>query len=268
MIGKGREMAWRLAWCMVLALGVAPAVGAAASADRPLSLPEAVARVRLGVGAVGSYNPASRPPVVFSASGFFVDESGHFLTANHAIAAITKRHRLEDLRVFLPSDQDRQGHRARVVAREPRFDLAVLKVEGGDYVPLELGDSARVREGQRVAICGFPFGFLLGLHPSTSAGIISSVCPVAVPAINARLLDPEVIAALREPYNIFQLDVTAYPGHSGAPLFDATTARVIGVVSSAHIRKTKEKVISSGFTYAIPIAVARKLLERVRRERK
>ena len=249
----------RLPWVAILA-GLALA---ASAGERPDPLPDAVARVRLGVGAIGSYNPAARPPVEFSASGFFVDERGHFLTVNHAVEAIAKRHRLEDLRVFLPSDQGREGHPARLVAREPRFDLAVLAVEGGDYVPLALGDSARVREGQRVAICGFPLGFVLGLRPSTSAGIISSVCPVAVPAINARLLDPEVIAALRRPYNILQLDVTAYPGHSGAPVFEAPTGKVIGIVSSGHIRKTKEKVLSSGFTYAIPISLARELLVRV-----
>jgi len=253
----------RFSWGAMLT-GLALAVSAG---EGPESLPDAVARVRLGVGAVGTYNPASRPPVEFSASGFFVDEGGHFLTANHAIEAIAKRRRLEDLRVFLPSDRGREGHPARLVAREPRFDLAVLAVEGGDYVPLALGDAARVREGQRVGICGFPFGFLLGLHPSTSAGIISSVCPVAVPAINARLLDPEVIAALRRPYNILQLDVTAYPGHSGSPVFEATTGKVIGVVSSAHIRKTKEKVLSSGFTYAIPISLSRELLVRVRKKK-
>ncbi len=247
---------------MVTALTLAASAG-----QRHDPLPDTVARIRLGVGAVGTYNPASRPPVEFSASGFFVDERGHFLTANHAIEAIARRRRLEDLRVFLPSDQGREGHQARLVAHEPRYDLAVLAVEGGDYVPLVLGDSARVREGQRVAICGFPFGFLLGLHPSTSAGIISSVCPVAVPAVNARLLDPEVIAALRRPYNILQLDVTAYPGHSGAPVVEATTGKVIGVVSSAHIRKTKEKVLSSGFTYAIPISLARELLVKARKKK-
>ena len=225
-------------------------------------LPDTVARVRLGMGIVGTYNPAHKPPVAFAASGFFIDEHGHFLTADHAIEPIAERKRLRTLRVFLPSDNGRLGHPARVVARDARHDFALLEVQGGDYFPLQLGDSTRVREGQAIAICGFPFGLQLGLHPSTGVGIISAVCPIAVPAPNAQLLDPETIEALRAPYNVFQLDATAHPGNSGGPLFDPLTGRVLGVVNRAHIQKTKEKIISSGISYAMPIHLARPMLDK------
>ena len=248
-----------------MAMSVCALAGAAWGGGRPVGplggLPDTVARVRLGVGAVGTYNPANRPPVEFFASGFFIDSRGHFLTANHALEAVAKRRRLEDLRVFLPSDSDRRGHAAAAVARDPGHDLALLRVEGGDYFPLELGDSTRAREGQAIALCGFPFGFLLGLHPATSAGIISGICPIAVPAANARLLDPATIEALRHPYDVFQLDATAHPGHSGGPLFDPRTGKVLGVVNRAHISKTKEKVISTGISYAMPIHLARRMLD-------
>jgi len=237
-------------------------------AGEPLaSLPDTVAKVRQCVGAVGTYNPANHPPMEFSASGFFIDSKGYFLTANHAIEAIVKRRRLADLRVFLPGDKERKGHMAVLVSTEPRYDVALLRVEGPAFSALGIGDSTEVREGQSVALPGFPFGFLLGLHPSTSAGIISSISPIAIPVVNTRMLDPAMIEALRSPFDVFQLDATAYPGHSGAPLFDVATGRVLGVVNSAFIRKTKEKVISSGISYAIPIHLAKRLVDDARKRK-
>jgi S1-C subfamily serine protease len=224
-------------------------------------LPDVVARVRRAVGAVGTYNPANRPPMEFSASGFFIDAHGHFVTANHVLEGIAERKRVEDLRVFLPGDSDRRGHPAVIVAREPKYDLALLAVEEPSVQALAIGDSTQVREGQLVALCGFPFGFLYGLNPSTSLGIISSISPRAVPAVNTRLLDPATIEALRSPYDVFQLDATAYPGHSGGPLFDIRTGEVLGVVNSAFIKKTKEKVVASGISYAMPIHYVKKAFE-------
>lgn len=230
-------------------------------------LPDTVAKVRKCVGAVGTYNRANRPPMEFSASGFFVDSKGYFLTANHAIEAIAKRRQLSDLRVFLPGDEDRTGHPAVLVTQETRFDLALLKVDGPAFDALAMADSTEAREGQVVALCGFPFGFLLGLHPSTCAGIISGISPIAIPVVNTRQLDPAMVEALRSPFDVFQLDVTAYPGHSGAPLFEPATGRVLGVVNSAFIRRTKEKVLSSGISYAIPIHLAQQLLDDARKQK-
>ena len=249
-----------LAACLLAARLLA----AAAPAVEPpptQALPDTIAKIRGAVAAVGTYNPANRPPMVFSASGFFIDDRGYFLTANHVLTAIEGRRRLRDLRVFLHTLDDRTGIPATVVARAPKYDLALLKVKGDAYPAMSLGDSTQVREGQAIALMGFPFGFLLGLHPSTSAGIISNVSPIAIPAVNAALLDPATIEALRSPFDIFQLDATAYPGNSGGPLFDPKTGAALGVVNSAFIRKTKEKVIASGISYAIPIHFAKGLLD-------
>lgn len=239
----------------------------AAEGQPASSLPDTIARIRAAVAAVGTYNPANRPPMEFSASGFFVDDRGYFLTANHVIQAIEKRRQLRHLRVFMHTLDDRRGIPAVVVAREPKYDLVLLKVKGDAYPHLKLGDSTQVRAGQRIALMGFPFGFLLGLHPSTNGGIISNVSPIAVPAVSTRHLDAAMIEALRKPFDIFQLDATAYPGNSGGPVFDPTTGEVLGVVNRAFIRKTKEKVIASGISYAIPIHYARKLLEDALKEK-
>lgn len=246
---------------LLSALALAWPAAAGQQADAFRKLPDILERVRLCVGAVGTYNPANKPPMEFSASGFFIDPAGYFITANHAVENITKRRRAADLRVFIPADKTRTGRAATIVAREPKYDLALLKVEGSIFNALEIGDSTKVREGEPVALCGFPFGFLLGLHPSTSAGIVSSISPVAIPAINTALLDAETRAALRNPFDVFQLDATAYPGHSGGPLFDPKTGQVLGVVNSAFIRRTKEKVIASGISYAIPVHLAKRLVD-------
>jgi S1-C subfamily serine protease len=236
-------------------------LGAAAQAEPFAGLPNTIARIRAAVAAVGTYNPANHPPMEFSASGFFVDDRGFFLTACHVVEAVEKQGRLPHLRIFLHTLDDRRGIPATVVARDPTHDLALLKARGDAYPSLRIGDSTKVREGQPIALMGFPLGFLLGLHPSTNSGIISSVCPIAEPAVNTKQLDPETIEALRNPFSIFQLDATAYPGNSGGPVFDPRTGDVLGIVNRAFIQKTKEKVIASGISYAMPIHYAKPMLE-------
>lgn len=228
--------------------------------EPPPTLPDIVARVRCGIGVVGTYNPANHPSLEFSASGFFVSDRGHFVTANHVLLAIAERKRLGDLRVFLPSDGNREGHPAAVVAADAQHDVAVLLVKGGHFFPLEIGDSARAREGQAIALSGFPLASFLDLHPSTCVGIISSISPIALP-VQGGTPNAEMREALRHPFDVFQLDATAYPGHSGGPLFDPQTGKVLGILNSGFIRKTKEQVISTGISYAMPIHLVRPTLD-------
>jgi S1-C subfamily serine protease len=251
----------RLAAVIVVALLTQARGGGAAEGEPPGGLADTVERIRAAVVAIGTYNPANHPPMEFSASGFFVDDRGYLLTACHVIEAVEKRGGLRDLRVFMPTVDDRRGIPATVVAREPRYDLALLKAEGDAYPCLKLGDSTQVRAGQPIALMGFPFGFLLGLHPSTNAGIISCVCPIAEPAVSTKHLDAATLDALRHPFDVFQLDATAYPGNSGGPVFDPRTGAALGIVNRAFISQTKEKVIASGISYAVPVHYARRLLE-------
>lgn len=229
------------------------------------TFPDIVARVRCGIGIVGTYNPANHPSLELLASGFFISDQGHFVTANHVVAAIQERKRLRDLRVFLPSDADREGHPATVVATDARHDVAVLLVKGGHFFPLELGDSARAREGQAIALIGFPLATFLDIHPSTCVGIISSISPIALPVQAGVPLKAELREALRSPYDVFQLDATAYPGHSGGPLFDPQTGKVLGIINSGFIRRTKEQIVSTGITYAMPIHLVKPTLDEARK---
>ena len=61
---------------------------------------------------------------------------------------------------------------------------------------------------------------------------------------------------------LFQLDATAYPGHSGSPLYDADTGEVLGVVNMAFLKGAKDAAIGqpSGISFAIPVEFLRDLI--------
>ena len=93
----------------------------------------------------------------------------------------------------------------------------------------------------------------------------TSITPIALPPPNARQLDAASVARLRQgPFNIYQLDGTAYPGNSGGPLFNLDDGQVVGVINMVLVKTSKESLLSnpSGITYAIPVRFVRELLGR------
>jgi serine protease Do len=112
---------------------------------------------------------------------------------------------------------------------------------------------------------GFPLGMVLGFHHVTHRALVAAITPVADPAPTSQALNPRMIAQLRNaPYNVFQLDATAYPGSSGSPLYDPSTGEVVGIVNKVVVKGTKESVLTqpSGITYAIPGRYIQELLDR------
>jgi serine protease Do len=154
---------------------------------------------------------------------------------------------------------------AELVARDTEHDLAYLRLSGPPLPALELSDSDNVQEGASLAFTGYPLGMALGLHAATNRATLSAVTPIVMPSLSSRKLDARQITALaRTPFNIFQLDGTAYPGNSGSPLYDAATGKVVGVINAVFIKGLKESAISnpSGITYAIPANYARALMQK------
>ncbi|MBK8863244.1 MAG: trypsin-like peptidase domain-containing protein [Betaproteobacteria bacterium] len=156
--------------------------------------------------------------------------------------------------------------------RRPRWsastatDLALLRLEGP---PCRRWRSPRpaAPEGMDVALIGYPIGGVLGYSPVTHRGIVASITTVALPSLTARQLDAKTAARLREgPFEVYQLDATAYPGNSGGPVLDARTGEVVGVVNMVLVRGTRESALSNptGISYAIPVAFVRELLQRPR----
>jgi serine protease Do len=134
-------------------------------------------------------------------SGFIIDPSGIIVTNNHVV------HGAKSVEVTL-SDGTRLN--AKVLGRDPRTDIAVLKVDAAGKLPyIQLGNSTDVQPGQWVVAMGNPFG----LGGSVTAGIVS--------ALGRDIGDG--------PYDQFiQVDAPINKGNSGGPLF-TQDGKVIGM---------------------------------------
>jgi len=231
------------------------------SALRAADLPATLERVRPSVVAVGTLLPTRSPPGRFVGTGFAVADGRHAITNAHNLPDALDAAKREVLAVFSGRGKGRVRG-ARLLGQDRVHDLALLAFDGEPLPALAIGDSARVREGEIYAFTGFPIGMVLGLYPATHRGIVSVISPIAIPQLSSRGLDPGMIRRLREPYEVFQLDATAYPGNSGSPLWHPETGEVVGVVNRVFVKETKEKVLSdpSGISYAIPAVHVRALL--------
>ena len=228
------------------------------------SLPDTIARVSSSVVGIGTVQKTRRPPAKMAGTGFVVGNGRYVITNSHVIPKEINAAKLEYLAVFTGRGNSPKARQAVVLKSDEAHDLALLRIEGEPLPALSLGDSSRVREGEEYAFTGFPLGVIFGLHPVTHRGIISSITPIALQANSAGQLDPAQIRRLRSPYNVFQLDATAYPGNSGSPLYHPETGAVIGIVNMVFVKEGRENVLAkpSGISYAIPAVYARKLLKK------
>ncbi len=165
-------------------------------------------------------------------SGFILDGSGEILTNAHVVDGAT------GISVTLDSG-DRVE--ARILGFDPVLDLALLKVDADEKLPVvTLGDSEKIKVGDDVIAIGNP----LGLDQTMTRGIVSGI---------NRIL-PEVPGSVDEP--MIQTDAAINPGNSGGPLMDRC-GRVIGINTLI-----SEEAQNIGF--AIPIDVAKSVLRELR----
>lgn len=245
-----------LAGIVILALSwVAPA-GA--------GFPEIVAQIKPSIVGVGTVLPTRRPPVALMGTGFVIGDGHYVVTNAHVVPELTDSEKREQLSVFVGTGATATHRAAQTVLVDKEHDLALLRISGPAIPSLTLGYEDDAREGQEIAFTGFPIGAVLGLYPVTHHGIISSITPIVIPAVSAKDLDSKMLQRLKQPFDIFQLDATAYPGNSGSPLYSPITGRVIGIINMVFVKETKEKVLEhpSGITYAIPVSYLRDLLKR------
>src|SRR5262245_3364694 len=160
-----------------------------------------------------------------SGSGVIINADGHLLTNNHVVDGAM------EVTVTLA---DQQVYPARVVGRDAKTDLAVLKIDPKQALPVApMGSSADLKVGEWVVAIGNPFG----LSNSVTAGIVSA--------------KGRVIGA--GPYDDFiQTDAPINPGNSGGPLFNMK-GEMVGINTA---------IIASGqgIGFAIPVDLVKPLI--------
>jgi serine protease Do len=161
-------------------------------------------------------------------SGFVIRKDGLILTNNHVV---------ENAREITVTLTDKQQYKARILGRDPKTDLAVLKIDPKDALPVAvLGDSDALRVGDWVMAIGNPFG----LSNTVTTGIVSAKGR----AIGAG------------PYDDFiQTDASINPGNSGGPLFNLA-GEVVGI-NTAIFSQSGGNI---GIGFAIPVNLVKNLV--------
>ena len=165
-------------------------------------------------------------------SGFIIDDEGYIATNNHVIADA------EEVSVILTDDTKLK---AKIIGRDVKTDLALLKVEAGHKLPfVTFGESAGSRVGDWVIAIGNPFG----LGGTVTAGIISA----RARNINAGPFD-----------DFIQTDAAINRGNSGGPMFNMK-GEVIGINTAIFSPSGG----SIGIGFAVPSAMAKPVLAQLK----
>ena len=231
--------------------------------------PSTIAQVKPSIVAIGTFRATRVPQYRFLGTGFAVGDGSVAATNSHVISVVLEQGADPEVLVALvPGDLSRSGARKlTTIVNDADHDLALLKMEGQPLRPLKLRDSATVQEGDSLIFTGFPLGAALGLIPATHRAMVAAIAPIALPSGSGKELNGSVVRRLRSaPFPIFQLDVTAFPGNSGSPLYDPQTGEVVGIVNMVFVRSTREATLErpSGLSYAIPSRHLLELLERLK----
>lgn len=216
----------------------------------------------VGVGIVRSAR-GSQPAVDFRGTGFVVGNGRQVITNYHVVPEKLDTNKKESLAIFVGRGKEGKAILVNVLRTDQEHDLALLEMLEGSLPAMVLGEAAFVREGSDIAFTGFPIGMVLGLYPVTHKGIISAITPIVIPAISSRSITAAQMKRMRNPFEVYQLDATAYPGNSGSPVYDRNNGRVIGIINSVFVKGSKETVLEkpSGISYAIPVRYVHKLLK-------
>lgn len=173
---------------------------------------------------------------VDAGSGFFVNPNGFILTANHVVADKTA--------VYQIVLADGSQHQAQVVYQDPVADIAILKISGGNYPIVQLGDSSQLQSGQEVLGMGNAFGIVSN---SVSDGYLAP--------LQANITSQEDVNGDTLPSQLFESSMQLYPGDSGGPTFDLS-GKVVGINDAVALN-------SLDTSFSVPINVAKDALARV-----
>jgi serine protease Do len=166
-------------------------------------------------------------------SGFIISEDGYIITNNHVVE------KADDIKVIL---EDGESHKANIIGKDPKTDLALLKIEPKQKLnAVTLGRSNTLEIGDWVVAIGNPFG----LGHTVTTGIVSA---------KGRSL------GLGAYDDFIQTDAAINPGNSGGPLFNLN-GDVVGV-------NTAIIAGGQGIGFAIPVDMARNVVEQLKNKGK
>jgi len=160
-------------------------------------------------------------------SGVIATKDGYILTNNHVVDGA------DEVKVAL---QDGREFTAKVIGRDPKSDVAVIKIEGDNLPAVPMADSAKVEVGDVVLAVGNPFG----IGQTVTTGIVSATGRANMG------LDYE---------DFIQTDAAINPGNSGGALVDAE-GRLIGINTAILSRSGGNQ----GIGFAIPVNMARDVM--------
>ena len=219
-----------------------------------------VSRAKQSVVGIGLYDALGAQQHQLRGSGFAFG-NGQFIATNyHIIAKKLDPTVVQYWTVYVGTGKAVKHYKAEIVAQDTTRDLAILKIDV-KLPPMSLAQDGTVADGTEVLLTGFPIGAVLGLYPATHRGIVAAFTPDVLPTANTRQLKAKLVNRLKNPFFIYQLDITAFPGNSGSAVYDAKTGKVIGVLNKVFVSAGKESVLDnpSGISYAIPIKYLKQL---------
>lgn len=174
---------------------------------------------------------------VSSGTGFLISTDGMILTNKHVVADTTG-----DYTVIT---NDNKEHAAKVLARDPVRDLALLQIKGSGFKPVELGDSSKIALGETVVCIGNALG---QFQNTVSSGVISGL---------SRQINAMGGGAIETLNGVIQTDAAINPGNSGGPMINLE-GKVIGI--NVAMAQSAQNI---GF--AIPINQAKRDIEQVKK---
>ncbi len=159
-------------------------------------------------------------------TGFIISSDGYIVTNKHVVSDMAA-----DYTVLLT---DASQQKAKVYYRDPVYDLALIKIDGGPYPVVKLENSDRTKLGQTVLAIGNALG---EYDNSISVGIVSG--------LNRKLSATDDQGRVEELSNVFQTDAAINLGNSGGPLIDLN-GNAVGV-------NVAKRLDSENIGFAIPI---------------
>ncbi len=161
-------------------------------------------------------------------SGFIISSDGYIVTNNHVVKDA------DEIKVKLYNEKE---YDAEIIGKDPKTDLALIKIDADNLYFLKLGNSKKLEVGAWVVAIGSPFG----LEQTVTAGIVSA---------KGRVIG-------QGPYDDFiQTDASINPGNSGGPLLDLD-GEVVGI-NTAIIRS------GQGIGFAIPSDLAHPIINQLK----